>query len=382
MVKNKINILIDYIDPVKGIRNNVLGKLDDEIVTEKTIIPEMMEYIFDGYDIKYIPSFFVDEIDTWIYPIVIDFYSYSFMNSLFTSGHIAVSIRNHIPKRVKQLAAENRGKICIIIREPVADIEKFINVCTNHYSDFIFLLIHHVDANNIFTINTAFNLNHYSHKPEVSISTYDNRNFSLFLTHYEETIERHLLLSFLEKSNLISKGFISAKNNGKDFDKTLLKTNRSKFPNQKASFTSYDDVFDYLPIKDTLNKTLFNIVIDDTLLDEKYIIITEKIYRCFEEKKPFLLYAQKNTLKHLNNLGYKTFASVINEDYDSYETPEERFKAFLKEIHRLSNKTYTELSRDIDKLYDILEHNKEHIKKLRVETTDKIFNAINHSNFN
>ncbi len=42
--------------------------------------------------------------------------------------------------------------------------------------------------------------------------------------------------------------------------------------------------------------------------------------------KPFLVYGPQNYLKNLQNLGFKTFSSIWNEQYDCYEGAD-RWKA-------------------------------------------------------
>ena len=110
---------------------------------------------------------------------------------------------------------------------------KHFNVCPQHFHNFS------VDNRSIELNNDSCDF----------VGKYDKRRFCCFLQHYSENPERKYLLSFLEKHNLLNKGFISAKNYGKDFN-TIGKGG--------YSFTSYDSVFNDLDIATTINNSYIN----------------------------------------------------------------------------------------------------------------------------
>lgn len=64
---------------------------------------------------------------------------------------------------------------------------------------------------------------------------------------------------------------------------------------------------------------------------------TEKTWRCMAIGKPFILLCGPNTLRHLQKLGFETFAPWIDESYDQISDLMLRICAIQKEIDRLAS---------------------------------------------
>ena len=137
--------------------------------------------------------------------------------------------------------------------------------------------------------------------------------------------------------------------------------------NTSLDFTSFSKVYEMLDIKDTMSKSLFNFVIEgsyDKPIPRIYndpagevVHITEKTYRNIVYKKPFIILGQPRQLEFLHKLGYKTFSPIINESYDTYDDPAERFYMVMKEVKRLCSKSNKELVNIFKDLNDILDYN-------------------------
>ena len=61
---------------------------------------------------------------------------------------------------------------------------------------------------------------------------------------------------------------------------------------------------------------------------------TEKTVRAIIGKKPMVVYGPRNYLKHLRDLGFKTWGSIWDESYDHYEGIE-RWKLMQKVIDQI-----------------------------------------------
>lgn len=75
---------------------------------------------------------------------------------------------------------------------------------------------------------------------------------------------------------------------------------------------------------------------------EDSIFFTEKTYRCFALKHPFILLGRPGSLVELRKSGYKTFHPFISEKYDEIVDNRERFEFIVNEIKRLCNFTKQE----------------------------------------
>ena len=82
-----------------------------------------------------------------------------------------------------------------------------------------------------------------------------------------------------------------------------------------GSRLSYHDEFLFTINPEWYYKSKVDIITETMLYDEA-IHITEKTYKSIYLGLPFVVSATKGHLKHLRDMGFKTFNSVINEDYD------------------------------------------------------------------
>ena len=99
---------------------------------------------------------------------------------------------------------------------------------------------------------------------------------------------------------------------------------------------------------------------------------TEKTYKCFWMKHPFILAGNYQTLKLLRQDGFKTFHPYIDESYDDIKDRNERISAIIKEVKILCNKTDREWKEFMSKISSVLIHNYNHAKFLYSTLKDEL----------
>jgi len=107
----------------------------------------------------------------------------------------------------------------------------------------------------------------------------------------------------------------------------------------------------------------------ETNFFERGLYLSEKTWKPMAQLQPFIMMGAANSLELIKSLGFKTFDGFIDESYDKIENNEERFKAILAEIERLSNIPLHELKDWYKSIFnDILLHNQNLI--LRYDNID------------
>ncbi len=337
-----INVLIDNIDPFRGIRGNITN--DDDTFY-------MLESIFSDAEINYHASGIIfgrRNIKNWIYPIII--HNLTFINFMFDWGAGNRDIIGLLPFMVQRQYFEGKGTIVIIIKEPLQtmdpknnDLINFIKMIEGNprYKNILFLTLHYIDSPNFMFTNVVEDtmknfgpLDSDDNDVEYNfLKEHANRRFLCLLLNYRESPERLLLLKFLEKHDLLDKGFVSAHN------------------------YNNDKIFNNLDIMAGFNKSLLNIIPEGNFDRRGYHFISEKSYRSFLYKKPFVYLGQYRSLNYIQSLGYKTFSPVIDESYDEIENDKLRAATVCKEIKRLMDKPTEDFVKDMLQLQDICEHN-------------------------
>lgn len=109
-----------------------------------------------------------------------------------------------------------------------------------------------------------------------------------------------------------------------------------------------------------VNYDAFWHVVTETVFYYDKLHLTEKIFKPIVSKQPFMLLAAPGNLAYLKSYGFKTFDSVIDENYDIIQDPDARVDAVVAQM-----KWYSELSDNnkldvMKKLEPIIEHNFHH----------------------
>jgi hypothetical protein len=103
----------------------------------------------------------------------------------------------------------------------------------------------------------------------------------------------------------------------------------------------------------------------DGLLDYmNTLFLSEKIYKPFAFKHPFITFAWPGTLAALRKRGYKTFHPYIDESYDEEPDYDKRFKMLVNEIKRLEKFTTEEWLKWQENIKPIVEHNYKYLLEL------------------
>jgi hypothetical protein len=117
---------------------------------------------------------------------------------------------------------------------------------------------------------------------------------------------------------------------------------------------------------------------DNFIIGKKPIFITEKTDKCFTSAQPFIVFSTPGYIKHLKELGFKTFDKWWDESYDTEQNEDKRLKllyGIIEEIHTWSFKkceqVYTEM-------IPILEHNQLLNHKIALQHKKIIYNYSNY----
>lgn len=108
-------------------------------------------------------------------------------------------------------------------------------------------------------------------------------------------------------------------------------------------------------------------VVTETNFAELEVALTEKSFKPFKEKHPFILVAGGGALEYLQSLGFKTFNEFWPETYDNSDvSPEERMKRIRTVFKLISSWDHNQIIDFKRRVKPILEHNFNLIKSLSV----------------
>lgn len=130
-----------------------------------------------------------------------------------------------------------------------------------------------------------------------------------------------------------------------------------------------------LPVHSVYNKSCYSIVAETAYEPDSPVFFTEKIVKPILSRRLFVLFSAKNYLKRLQQIGFKTFDSVIDETYDSIDNDLERWSAAFEQVVWLCSQDQHVI---LEKIKTIVDHNYQVLAEndWRKQAETKLFNLI------
>ena len=196
---------------------------------------------------------------------------------------------------------------------------------------------------------------------------WDKVNASFFLPLYNRNKKRFNIQDFINEK------FLYANTGGGEVFKSHLgelDLDINYHP-KKMKYDNFSQVKN-LALEDNI-ECLFQLILETRYNSPCGIVLSEKIFKGFIYKTPFIIYAQNDVLKLLKEYGFKTFDWLVDESYDREIDDKRRFELVLNETKKLLDTPLDELNEKIQKNSDIFEHNFEKIKEFAYSEIDKIY---------
>jgi hypothetical protein len=130
------------------------------------------------------------------------------------------------------------------------------------------------------------------------------------------------------------------------------------------NFSRYPMEHSVDPVKHLYDSSLINIV-TETYFFNKIIHITEKTYKPIAFMQPFILVAAAGSLKHVKDMGFKTFDQFWDETYDLEADDKKRFTMIMTLIESISKWTEEEKTEFTFKVKDIIDYNVAHLNTMQ-----------------
>ena len=114
--------------------------------------------------------------------------------------------------------------------------------------------------------------------------------------------------------------------------------------------------YDYSDPLTAVYKDILIDIVGETHVLGKTFFPTEKTTRPILLKKPFIVFASRDYLAYMRQMGFQTFHDFWDEDYDGFET-RDRLLRMYQIINEIASRTPAELADMYQRMQPILDHN-------------------------
>lgn len=103
-------------------------------------------------------------------------------------------------------------------------------------------------------------------------------------------------------------------------------------------------------------------IVAETVFDYPYPYLTEKSFKSFWYKRPFVIVGAVGSLQYLKKIGFKTFDSWFDESYDLVVDPADRMQAIFNLLDTVSKWSLDQCRDMYNQMKPVLKHNYLHYK--------------------
>jgi hypothetical protein len=114
-------------------------------------------------------------------------------------------------------------------------------------------------------------------------------------------------------------------------------------------------------LETAIMRTEFSIVLETHFDRNNIITFSEKIFRCMKLPRPWVLFAMKNAVAYLRDLGFDVLDDLVNHNYDSIDFAMDRQAALLDQIDIMCRQPLTPA--EICRCQSAAEHNQKLLSK-------------------
>lgn len=120
------------------------------------------------------------------------------------------------------------------------------------------------------------------------------------------------------------------------------------------------------------NRTAFSVVCE-TMASGRIFLSAEKMGKCLQARRLFVVFAIHGFLQHYRDWGFETFGDVIDESYDNTLIDLQRWKLAFEQVMALSRDNWPQL---LTKLKPRLDHNHHRLYSLQQQIRQDMHNLV------
>lgn len=107
------------------------------------------------------------------------------------------------------------------------------------------------------------------------------------------------------------------------------------------------------------------------------VFITEKTWKPIRNGQMFIIVGCAGSLRHLKELGFKTFDGIIDESYDDITDVRYKWNCALREVKKIARMSTSELHELYMKALPILQHNQQLFQTIQQSQLEKLVTDLN-----
>jgi hypothetical protein len=188
--------------------------------------------------------------------------------------------------------------------------------------------------------------------------------------------DRSVAFYELLRRNILHQGIVSyncsAEEYQQEFDKAMLSRYAPEHDMGK-NLIPYNTVESHGTLEQCIIDTNISLIME-TYISDTHVVFSEKIFRCLQMPRPWLLYCSPGAIALLKHHGFDVLDDVVNIDYDNISSHGTRLTCILDQLEHFINKQYT--TADYQRFNRAAEHNRQLLQMLASRWPEKLHHVL------
>lgn len=182
--------------------------------------------------------------------------------------------------------------------------------------------------------------------------------------------DRSVVFYELVRRNLLDKGLVSFNVNAEDYEQQFVNVGLGRYTPQHEAGR------ELIPYNN-LNGTLEQCIIDsrvslimETYVSDSHLVFSEKLFRCLQMPRPWLLYSSHSAVATLREHGFDVLDDYVNHGYDAMPLGHHRLGQLVRQLETFVDRVYD--TADYERFQQAAQHNRHRLDELTRAWPDKL----------
>jgi hypothetical protein len=192
--------------------------------------------------------------------------------------------------------------------------------------------------------------------------------------------DRSVVFYELIKRNLLEQGFVSYNCDHDSYQQEFARSELVAYQQQHdqgQKLVPYNTVESHGTLEQCIIDSRVSLVLE-TYTSDNHIVFSEKIFRCLQLPRPWLLYCSPGSIEFLQIYGFDVLADCVDISYDKIASHGTRLLAIIDQLELFVDRQYSDS--EYARFAQAAQHNCELLKKFAQDWPDKLANILEQIN--
>jgi hypothetical protein len=190
--------------------------------------------------------------------------------------------------------------------------------------------------------------------------------------------DRSMVFYELIKRNILGLGLVSYNCSLQEYEQEFVRAELEIYKDQHAvgqQLISYNTVDSHGTLEQCIIDSNISLILE-TYISDSHIVFSEKLFRCLQLPRPWLLYCSPGSISLLKNHGFDVLDDMVDTAYDRVTVHSDRLFNILDQLETFIDRQYTE--KEYQRFHQAAINNQQVLKDLIIKWPNRFESILEH----